>query len=444
MAVLAGTASTAHAQAFDGTWTGTTICPQFRNSAGYSENVTATIVRSQFRLERNGPQLHELTQGTVQPDGTILATGQGQRRDTLVAWYTRFSGRASSTTVTLTGTRYEGRRCVIHLLNTHPAPYSSAGLEIARQNQIAQAEAERQAAAERQRAAKAGRAAADLANRRVAQHAAQTKMASAQAAKVADLQHQLTALRAAQEKLADEETANQKATEQERQRLIADAEAAKTKAGDLERQLTQLRAAQQKQADGALTFLGDMVLPAFEQPNDWILHKAAIPIQQQEFCRIINRFRPDLEQVQQVKNEIRSNMLYRDREQDLETLLPRGRFENWVVHVIKVSEVADGSAAIQLQPPCEAMLASAGCPKNASAMRATIKPDTPIFRELEKIGHNDFVVVSGTILYLSQENQKEELPKYALYKAGEYCSESVGTKKEEVFVTNIDYLVKLQ
>jgi len=187
-----------------------------------------------------------------------------------------------------------------------------------------------------------------------------------------------------------------------------------------------------------------MVLPVFEQPDDWILHKSAIPIQQQQFCRIVNQFWPDLERVKQVRNEIRSNMLYRDRKEELETLLPHGRFENWVLHVIAVTQAADGNAAITLQPPCQVMLASDACQKNTSGIHADIKKDTPLFRELEKVGHNDFVVVSGTILYLSQGDQTQELPQYAMYKPGEYCSESGDAKGQEVLVTDINYLVQLR
>jgi hypothetical protein len=295
----------------------------------------------------------------------------------------------------------------------------------------------------------------------------QRLIAEAETAKqrAVEVQQQLDGLRAAQEKAAKEEAEKhqevQSALDRQREETASLRQEAGQRAASQERQAAQLQQLNQTQQQDRVTaqtrnqetnqrvddingFLRDMILPVFERPDDWVLHKAAIPVQQQQFCRIVNQFGPDLEQVKQVRNEIRSNMLYRDREKDLEALLPHGRFENWVLHVIAVTQAADGSAAILVQPPCEVMLASDACQKNGSRISATIKKDTAPFRELEKVGHNDWVVVSGTILYLSQEDQTKELPQYALYKPGEYCSESDGTKIEEVFVTGINYLVQLR
>src|SRR5439155_926840 len=93
---LAGQGS-ANAQNFDGTWSGTEGCPAYGKMEGWSQTKNATIVQNQFRLETNTPTNSELLQGTVQADGRISVTGQGQRLDRPVRWSEQYSGRASST-----------------------------------------------------------------------------------------------------------------------------------------------------------------------------------------------------------------------------------------------------------------------------------------------------------------------------------------------------------
>jgi hypothetical protein len=181
-----------------------------------------------------------------------------------------------------------------------------------------------------------------------------------------------------------------------------------------------------------------------ERADNWNPRVAAIPIQQQQFCRIIDKFQDDLEQVRRVRNDIRQNTLFRNRQEDLASLLPGGVFENWLMRVVEVTQASDGSAAVLLQPPCRVMMGSDACQKNGSEIRATIPPDTSLYRELSRVGNGDFVAVSGTILYASKEQRDQALPQYAAYKPGEYCVASDGSKTQEVFVTQIRYLVQLR
>jgi len=189
---------------------------------------------------------------------------------------------------------------------------------------------------------------------------------------------------------------------------------------------------------------GELVLPITERADNWIVRMSAIPVQQNQFCRIIQRFYGDLDQVRTARNDIRQNMLYRDRQEDLSALLQNGGFANWVVRVVEVKQAPDGGAAILLQPPCRAMLGSDACHQNGSPIRGTIQPDTPLYRELAQVSSGDFVVVSGKILYAAAESSNQPLPQYAAYRSGSYCSTSEGTQQEDVFVTQIQYLVKLR
>lgn len=189
--------------------------------------------------------------------------------------------------------------------------------------------------------------------------------------------------------------------------------------------------------------LDGIILPTTEDPESWLVRVAAVPIQQQQFCRIVDQFYDGLDKVYQTHNDIKKNTLFRDRQLSMAALLPHGEFSNWVVQIKEVTQAPDGSAAIMLQPPCRAMLGSDACQKNGSKVLATISPDSPLYRELSKVSAGDFVVVSGKILYAAAPSE-QPLPTYATYQAGSHCSATEGSKQEDVFVTNITYLVQLR
>jgi hypothetical protein len=286
--------------------------------------------------------------------------------------------------------------------------------------------------------------------------------------KVAELEHQLAGLQKAQDKDRQENQGTRQqlhGAEADHQQLFAEVEKAKQRTAEAERQILAVRDAQKNDQIAAQTqkqqmgkslnhieeeiglpmfqgSVGPIILPVTERTDDWIIRKAAVPIQQQEFCRIVDQFYDDLEQVRLVRNDIRSNRLYQDRQKDFDALLPHGAFENWLVRVVEVTQVRDGSAAIVLRPPCRIMLGSDACQKDGSQIRATIKPDTTLFRELEKLRKNDFVAASGTFLYSAKEEPAKPLPLYADYKPGEYCYDQ--HKDSDVFVTDIRYLVQLR
>jgi hypothetical protein len=192
--------------------------------------------------------------------------------------------------------------------------------------------------------------------------------------------------------------------------------------------------------------LRNIVMPVTESGRykDWMLRVSSVPVQQQQFCRIVDRFYNQLDEADKTRNEIKRNTVFRERQNDMASLLPGGRFENWVVVVSEVVQAADGSAAIMLQPPCRAMLGSDACRNNGAKISATITPGSTSYRELERLSAGDFVVISGRIPYAEPVGPNQPLPSYGMYEAGTHCSKVEGDKIQDVFVTDISYLVQLR
>ena len=190
--------------------------------------------------------------------------------------------------------------------------------------------------------------------------------------------------------------------------------------------------------------LDGVFLPKSENPPDWITRLSSIPVQQNQFCRIVDRFYDDLANVYRQRNDIKKNALYKDRQQDMAALLPNGAINSWIVRVVEVTQAADGSAAIMLQPPCRAMLGSDACGTDQKKFRATIQPDTLMYRELARVNSGDFVTISGKILYAQAMNSSSALPQYALYEPNKHCSAVDGSKEADVFVTEINNIAVLR
>lgn len=77
-------------------------------------------------------------------------------------------------------------------------------------------------------------------------------------------------------------------------------------------------------------------------------------------------------------------------------------------------------------------------------MTGSIKLGSPMARELEKLASNDFVVISGRLIYATQTLPDQPQPIHALYEPGAYCSTLEAGKTEEVLVADITYLAALR
>jgi len=189
--------------------------------------------------------------------------------------------------------------------------------------------------------------------------------------------------------------------------------------------------------------LGNIILPTTQKADDWFSRVPSVPVQQQQFCKVVDRFFDNLAETYVSRNEIRRNALFRERQRDMSALLPNGRFENWIVRVLEVKQTPTGDAAVLLQPPCRALLASSACEKNGAKLDATIPSSSALFRELAKIGNGDFVVISGEIFY-AQEGDGKATSQSTIYAPGSYCTIKDGGQDQDVFITSIEYLVRMQ
>ncbi len=227
----------------------------------------------------------------------------------------------------------------------------------------------------------------------------------------------------------------------EKQKLILEE---KKKRDELEKKLAALREENKKQG------LKSNSVQLIKLPPEWEPYKFDLSPQQRQFCQLTNRFFKDMDKAVASKNEIRINIVHRDRQQNLDGLLPGGKVNNWIFKVLKIDQVEDGSAAVVLSLQCNSFVGSGQIhtksswrKKSNKEWRATIPYDDRRFRELAKLGVNDFILGSGTLLEVNAFKPGQIETFYASQQIGEHPLTKDLNLKGELFLADLSYIAAL-
>ena len=121
------------------------------------------------------------------------------------------------------------------------------------------------------------------------------------------------------------------------------------------------------------------------------------------------------------RNEIKINRVKKKRQEDLDALLPEGKFQNWIVKVVSVKQVntpddskTDGDAAAIFELSCGSQIGSGNFNINGKLIwGATIDYDSREYREVSKLSSGQFAIISGTFLKLNDFLPKQKETFYA-------------------------------
>ena len=184
--------------------------------------------------------------------------------------------------------------------------------------------------------------------------------------------------------------------------------------------------------------------------NSWSSVKNDFTIQQRQFCQLTDGFFDDLEKARSTKNEIRVNIVHKQRQGDLDALIPGGKITNWIFKVVKIDQVEDGSAAVVLSLQCKSFVGSGQIhtkstwrSKSNKEWRATIPYNDRRYRELAKLSSGEFVVASGVMLEIGAYKPGQKETFYASQPIGEHPLTKDLNLKGELFVADLSYIAAL-
>ena len=185
--------------------------------------------------------------------------------------------------------------------------------------------------------------------------------------------------------------------------------------------------------------------------TNWSTVKNDLTIQQQQFCQLTDRFYDNLKKARKSKNEIKVNMVHKERQENLDALIPQGSVNNWIFKVIKIDQVEDGSAAVVLGLQCRSYVGSGQTidikkgmtRKTKKEWRATIPYDDRRFRELAKLDQGQFIVGSGTMLEINAYKPGQKETFYASQQIGEHPLTKGLNLEGELFIADLSYIAAL-
>ena len=185
--------------------------------------------------------------------------------------------------------------------------------------------------------------------------------------------------------------------------------------------------------------------------TNWTTVRNDLTIQQQQFCQLTDRFYGNLKKARKSKNEIKVNMVHKERQENLDALIPQGNISNWIFKVIKIDQVEDGSAAVVLGLQCRSYVGSGQTidikkgmsRKDKKQWRATIPYNDRRFRELAKLDQGQFIVGSGTMLEINAYKPGQKETFYASQQIGEHPLTKGLNLEGELFIADLSYIAAL-
>jgi len=185
--------------------------------------------------------------------------------------------------------------------------------------------------------------------------------------------------------------------------------------------------------------------------KEWTPYANDLTLQQKQFCQLTERFFQGMETALQSGNQIKVNMVHKERQENFDGLLPDGIINNWIFKVVKIEQVEDGSAAIVLKLQCKSFVGSgqvyssqrAWRSKDAKEWRATIPYNDRRFRELAKLDRGQFVLASGILLEINAFKPGQIETFYASQSLGEHPLTKDLNLGGELFVADLNYIAAL-
>jgi hypothetical protein len=151
--------------------------------------------------------------------------------------------------------------------------------------------------------------------------------------------------------------------------------------------------------------------PATPGPGDeWTAWRGSIPVQETQFCRVINNFNEGMDKARKDQNDTAKDEVYKRALEDLKNLTQNGSFEGWIFKYDSVSMGKSDAAIVRFQPPCKLI---EPCDSQDTSFQGTMSKELQYFRELPKLERGSFLLVSGNITEIEHPITPD---------SGQYCN----------------------
>jgi len=174
----------------------------------------------------------------------------------------------------------------------------------------------------------------------------------------------------------------------------------------------------------------------------WISFNPSISVQERQFCRIVENFRTENALAIQSKNQIKVNETFRSLSQSLNSLLPDGKFQGWVMRTVGVDQAPDGSAEVLFEMPCNIYVGSNACDANPSNYYGTAPEGSRMYTELAKMTVGDFALTSGQFVYTDEKafDKNRSVASFRFMRTAAHCKAKQVAIDSEFFGIKLDVI----
>lgn len=164
----------------------------------------------------------------------------------------------------------------------------------------------------------------------------------------------------------------------------------------------------------------------------WTDVEEFLSVQQQRFCGILQNFQKNFSTALSSANQIKVNNTIFERDQNIDALLPEGKFNNWVGRVVEIYQTPNLDAGYSIELQCAARFSTGQIDIDGNQQWvATAKRGGRIFNQLSKLSKNQFVVFSGTMVKYQDISNQELTASYIT----KYDGDGEWTEWEQYFAS---------
>ena len=186
----------------------------------------------------------------------------------------------------------------------------------------------------------------------------------------------------------------------------------------------------------------------FKLSDEWLDLERYLAVQEVRFCQILSNYKEKAKAAEESKNQLRQNLVARDRDNDIAALIPNGNFDDWVAKVVEIYATPSGDAAFLLRLPCEVTFGSGKLSSKKDldgVYAATAKQGGLIYNQLAQLAEGDTVLISGKILTYDDIGALNEQLKFVttLVKDEKIKTSESKSRNAPDYFSNISYLSRL-
>ena len=166
------------------------------------------------------------------------------------------------------------------------------------------------------------------------------------------------------------------------------------------------------------------------ETRNWKDVETSLSLQQQRFCDILTDFRKEFVKSMSSLNQIKVNRTIMDRDENIDALIPNGKFDNWLGKIVEIYQTPELDAGYTIELQCGAKFSTGQIDIDGNKKWVATAPNGGrIFNQLADLSAGQFVMVSGSMIKYADISKQKQSATYIT----KYEGDGTWTEWEQFF-----------